>query len=181
MTNRHEDQLTKPRAARGEAGFTLVEALSAIVILAFGLMAVANLMAVAATSNSVANQSTAATTLATQQMERLKAIPFTDPGTNNLNAALTPGGDLDSDQAGYFLDPANPLPDDPPVNVQGVGTISVRWQIAGVPDAVDGVTRLLFITVRAQGTGALSGARSRAEFTVFRHCGDSDPAGLNCP
>jgi len=167
-----------PTAAgsRGEAGFTLVEALCAIVILAFGLMAVANLMVVAATSNSVANQGTAATTLATQQMERLKNIPFTDENTNVLNANLQPGGDLETDQPGYFIDPANPVPGEPQIDVQGVGRMRVRWQISAV-DA-----RTLFIVVRSEGTGALSGARSRAEFTVFRTCTDqAPPPGLNCP
>jgi type II secretory pathway pseudopilin PulG len=168
---------TSPKEHRGsEAGFTLVEAMCAIVILAFGLIAIANLMAVAASSNSVANQSTAATTLATQQLERLKNIPFTTPGTNVLNPLLTPGGDLDNDAAGYFLDPLAPAAGDPPVDVPGVGQIRVRWQIAQIDP------RSLFIVVRAEGTGALSGARSRAEFTVFRACTDSaPPPGLNCP
>lgn len=163
-----------PRAHE-ESGFTLVEALCAIVILAFGLVAIANLMVVAATSNSVANQGTAATTLATQQLERLKAIPFTAPGSNNLNPLLNPGGDLDSDQGGFFLDPLNPVQGDPVVDIPSVGIIQVRWTIAQVDP------RTLFITVRAQGTGAFSGARSRAEFTTFRSCTDSNPAGLNCP
>ena len=48
--------------AQREAGFTLIEALVAIVILAFGLMAVTNLLVVAAASNTVGNHSTAATT-----------------------------------------------------------------------------------------------------------------------
>lgn len=48
----------------GEAGFTLVEALLAVVVLIFGLMAVTNLMLVAASSNSVANQGTPAVTSA---------------------------------------------------------------------------------------------------------------------
>jgi type II secretory pathway component PulJ len=161
--------------ARQEAGFTLVEALCAIVILAFGLIAIANMMAVAATSNSVANQSTAATTLATQQLERLKSIPFTLPNSNVQNPALNPGGDLENDAAGFFLDSLNPQPGDPVVDIPKVGVIQVRWTIAQVDP------RTLFITVRAQGTGPLSGARSRAEFTTFRSCTDSNPAGLNCP
>jgi type II secretory pathway component PulJ len=161
--------------SRQESGFTLVEALCAIVILAFGLIAIANMMAVAATSNSVANQSTAATTLATQQLERLKSIPFTLPNSNVQNPALNPGGDLENDDAGFFLDPLNPQAGDPVVDIPKVGVIQVRWTIAQVDP------RTLFITVRAQGTGPLSGARSRAEFTTFRSCTDSNPAGLNCP
>ena len=162
--------------ARSEAGFTLVEALCAIVILAFGLIAIANLMLVAATSNTVANQGTAATTLATRQMEILKNIPFTNPPTSaTFNPALAPGGNLDADDAtppGYFT---------PPVDIPGVGEVRVRWQITAIPDPTSGATTTLFIAVRAEGTGALTGARSRAEFTTFRSCTDSDPAGLNCP
>src|SRR5512135_3547346 len=57
----------------GEAGFTLVEALVAIVVLVFGLMAVTNLMLVAASSNSVANQGTAAVASAIRAMDMIKA------------------------------------------------------------------------------------------------------------
>jgi len=182
----HRTKLPETPVGRGgtnsEAGFTLIEALCAIVILVFGLIAIANLMLVAATSNAVANQGTAATTLATQQMEILKSIPFTDQPANPsvLNPALAPGGDLTNDDVAEIA--ANPtFIIDPPVNVPGVGEIRVRWQIVGVADPADGVVRTLHITVRAQGTGGLTGARSRSEFTTFRSCTDTDPAGLNCP
>jgi type II secretory pathway pseudopilin PulG len=148
---------------RGEAGFTLVEALCAIVILAFGLIAIANLLLVASTSNTTANISTAATTLAVQQLENLKAVSFDDP-----LGLLVAGGDLDNDQAGYFTNP--------PAEIPGVGQIRVRWRI------VDVDTQTKFITVRAESTALLIGPRSRAEFTVFRSCTDATPApGLNCP
>ena len=51
----------RERSGRGrEAGFTLVEALVAVIVLVFGLMAVTNLMLVAASgSNTVADQGTA--------------------------------------------------------------------------------------------------------------------------
>jgi type II secretory pathway pseudopilin PulG len=150
-----------------EAGFTLVEALCAIVILAFGLIAVTNLLLVASTSNTTANMSTAATTLAAQQLENLKAIPFAD-----VNAIPTPalaaGGDLEADAAGFVSNP--------PIDVPGVGQIRVRWLI------VDVDTQTKFIAVRAESTAPLIGARSRAEFTVFRSCTDSaPPPALNCP
>jgi len=128
-----------------EAGFTLVEALIAMVILAFGLIAVTNLLLVAATSNAVANQSTAATSIASQQLEQLKALPFTDAG-------LAPGGSLTTDSGSYFSDSDMP----------GVGRIHTRWQITNVD------TTTKFIVVRAEGLGALAGPRSRAEFTTFR-------------
>ena len=151
----------------GEAGFTLVEALCAIVILAFGLIAITNLLLVASTSNTTANLSTAATTLAAQQLENLKAIPFADANAIPT-AALAAGGDLDADAAGFFTDP--------PADIPGVGRILVRWKIVDI----DPQTK--FIAVRAESTALLIGARSRAEFTVFRSCTDAaPPPALNCP
>lgn len=138
-----------------EAGFTLVEALVAIVILVFGLIAVTNLMLVAASSNSVANQSTAAATIAAQRLEQLKAQPFT---------SLTPGGDVASDVTNFNQD------DDVP----GVGRIHTRWAVVAI--AAD--AQVYFIQVRSEGTGALSVGRSRAEFTTFRSCTN---VALGCP
>jgi type II secretory pathway pseudopilin PulG len=139
-----------------ESGFTLVEALIAIVILVFGLIAIANLMIVAASSNSVANQATGAATIASLQLERLKALPFNAAG-------MAAGGDVLSDVTGFNRD------DDLP----GVGRIHTRWQIVGTGDP-----EVLFIRVRSEGTGALSVSRSRAEFTTFRTCTNT---ALGCP
>ncbi len=130
---------------RRQAGFTLVEALIAMVILSFGLIAVTNLMLVATTSNTVGNQSTAAASVASQRMDQLKALSFT-------NVGLTPGGSVTADTNGYFDD----------TQVAGVGTIHTRWQIT----SIDTTTK--YLVVRSEGAGALSGPRSRAEFTTFR-------------
>jgi type II secretory pathway pseudopilin PulG len=138
-----------------EAGFTLVEALVAIVILVFGLIAVTNLLVVAASSNSVANQATAAATIAAQRLELLKAQPFT---------SLTTGGDLDSDVANFNQN------DDVP----GVGRIHTRWAVVGIA----GDAQVYFVAVRSEGTGVLSVRRSRAEFTTFRSC---TSVALGCP
>lgn len=146
---KQESLSSVPPAPQGEKGFTLVEALTAIVILAFGLIAITNLMVVAASSNSVANQSTAATTAASQVLEQLRAAPF--------ETLIAGTGDVTADVAGFFRD------DDVP----GVGRIHTRWQIQNF---VPANARALFITVRSEGTGALSGARSRAEFTTIRAC-----------
>jgi type II secretory pathway pseudopilin PulG len=138
-----------------EAGFTLVEALVAIVILVFGLIAVTNLLVVAASSNSVANQATAAATIAAQRLELLKAQPFT---------SLTTGGDLDSDILNFNQN------DDVP----GVGRIHTRWAVV----AIAGDAQVYFVAVRSEGTGVLSVRRSRAEFTTFRSCTN---VALGCP
>lgn len=146
---------------RHEAGFTLVEAMIAIVILVFGLMAITNLMIVSASSNTVANHMTGATGQANETMERLKAVPFTQ---------LTVGGDLASDagsapncqeSAQNCVIPGNfnayrPIP--------GVGVLRTRWTI----ESEDAQT--MFIIVRSESTSPLVGSRSRAELTMFRSC-----------
>jgi len=157
------------RPDEGEAGFTLIEALIAIVVLVFGLVAITNLMIVAASSNSAGNQGSAATTIASEQLELLKAIPFTDP---RLNA----GGNLDTNQAGYFRDsdPASGTDYDPRMSVPGVGIFRVRWQIT----QIGGDAQTRFIRVRAEPIGGLMRARARAEFATFRSCTSTT---LGCP
>ncbi len=155
---------TRREAVEGgaEAGFTLVEALVAIVVLIFGLMAITNLMLVAASSNSVANQSTAAVTSAIRAMDLIKATSFKD--------LMTGGEAFTVDAAKSCSDPtltvAAPSPDwhcnD---EVPGVGVVHTHWYITATDDK-----RLFHILVRSEGTGALSAARSRAEFTTFRAC-----------
>jgi len=150
--------LLRSSARDRESGFTLVEALVAIVVLAFGLIAVTNLMMVAGTSNMVANSMTASTTAATRTLEDLKARPFDDP-------ALAIGGSVDDDSAcpAYCRDDSVP----------GVATIHTRWQVVGTGDG-----ELVFIRVRSEAQGAMARQRSRAEFTTFRACTNRD---INCP
>jgi type II secretory pathway pseudopilin PulG len=147
-----------------ESGFTLVETLVAIVVLVFGLMAVTNLLLVAATSNTVANQASAATASASQVMDLLRSTPW---------ANVNPGGSLTADTT-------SPSPDcrqlTSPVTayncddfIPGVGTIKTRWQVT----AGTGTVRLRQITVASEGTGAMAGARSRATFTTYRSCTQS--------
>ena len=166
-----------PNGRRGESGFTLVETLVAIVILVFGLMAVTNLLFVAASANTVANHSSAATASASQVMDVLRSTRWADIAPP---LAVVPGGDLDNDATSPSPDcKALPSPITGVFNcddtIPGVGTIKTRWTIA---PAV-GTVRLLQITVRSEGTGVLAAARSRATFTTYRACTQSTPA--SCP
>jgi len=159
---------TRTATRRGEAGFTLVEALVAIIVLVFGLMAVTNLMVVAASSNSVANQSTAAVTSATRVLDLIKATSFANLPVGSATWETTPGGGLDCNDA------ALPLTDFHCTEaIPGVGNIHTHWTITATTDP-----RLLHIRVRSEGMGVLSGARSRAEFTTFRACTN---ASGGCP
>jgi len=141
--------------AAEEAGFTLVEALFAMVILIFGLLAVTNLLIVGASSNSTANQSSATTALASEQLERLKAIPFT---------SLATGGTIDTDTTNFFRDDA----------IDGVGPMKTRWVVT----APSNQTR--FITVRSEPLGGFMRTRARAEFSTFRTC-TAQPLGCPAP
>jgi type II secretory pathway pseudopilin PulG len=174
---------------RGEAGFTLIEALISIVILVFGLAAVTNLFLVGGTSNQTANHMSATTAEALETLEALKAVSFA-----NLNV----GGDLDADigtetgdpNGNGFCDPdcltdPNLCPTDcvsQPTTynyyrtVPGVGMIRTRWRIDNpIPGAAG--APVCFIRVRSESVAPLvGGIRSRAEFTTFRTC-----TTANCP
>jgi len=172
-----------PDARRGQAGFTLVETLVAIVVLTFGLMAVTNLLLVSASSDQVANQATAAATSASQVMDVLKSQPWSD-----LDPAGH-GGNLTADtQTPAPNCRALPVPITGVFNcddvIDGVGTIKTRWTIA----AVAGTGRLLMVTVRSEGTGVLGAGRTTTTFTALRACTESTlgscpalPGGICCP
>ncbi|MET0553904.1 MAG: prepilin-type N-terminal cleavage/methylation domain-containing protein [Vicinamibacteria bacterium] len=138
-----------------EAGFTLVEVLIAIVVLVFGLIAVTNLLLVGASNNTAANLGTASTAAAAQQMEVLKARSFAEL------VALT--GPLGGTSTGTQQVP-----------MQGAGAIQVNWTIERR------ASQLMFITVQAQGSGAMVAARSRAILTSFRSC-TAETAGCPAP
>ena len=159
------------KASSGEAGFTLVESLVAIVVLVFGLIAVTNLMLVAATSNSVANQSTGATASASERMEILRNMQFpalvASAGAGDLANDVGPTGPCSP--AGGGAVPMPPATYNCTDDIPGVGLIVTRWRI----DNVLGTGRMVSIRVRSEGTGVLSQARSRAEFTTLRSCTDA--------
>jgi type II secretory pathway pseudopilin PulG len=148
--------LSNDRRTRTEAGFTIVEVLIAIVVLVFGLIAVTNLFIVAGSSNTVANQATAATDVAAGIVEGFK---------NQSWNTLTPV---------TMAAVGSPQRTD---SIVGVGTINSYWSITDVND-VGSTVRVKFIRVRSEGASRLSRGRSRAELTTYRTC--TTPA-LGCP
>jgi type IV pilus assembly protein PilV len=62
----------------GDRGFTLIEVLLAMAIFAIGILALAGLQVSYIRGNATARYSTEATVLASQAVERLKALPTTD-------------------------------------------------------------------------------------------------------
>jgi prepilin-type N-terminal cleavage/methylation domain-containing protein len=138
-------RVSQMQGRRQQPGFTLIEAMIAVVVLVFGLVAISQLFMVAAASNGTANRATAAAAEASQQMERLMAVPFDH---------LTDGGGVDGAAGGCG---GNIIQKDVP----GAGPIWTCWRIA----AVNGDLR--FIQVRSQAVG-LFPALTRAEFSTFR-------------
>jgi len=157
----------RERSGRGgEAGFTLIEALVAVLVLVFGLMAVTNLMLVAASSNTVANQGTAAVNTATRVMDMVKSSTYGSFGPVDTPWETPPGGGPSCGDPALMTLGVGHCTD----SIPGVGAIHAHWTIT--QDPLD--ARLYFVRVRAEGLGALAGARSRADFTTFRSCTNLD-------
>lgn len=151
----------RPRPA--EAGFTLIEALIAIVVLVFGLIGITNLFVVATASNQIGNLTTAAAVRSSETLEKLKAVPF---------MTITPGGSLSADVGtagvnGGVMTAANTLAYHTEETVPGVGVVKSRWLI--VNDAT-GNNDAIYITVRSEVFGPFGGQLSRAEYSTWRTC-----------
>ena len=141
-----------------EAGFTLMEALIATLILMFGLASIFNLMILATTSNNVANRSSAATLIASRQLEVLRATPY-----NQLALVVGAGDTLTTQTPGFFAI----------TTVEGVGQFETRWMLQTLTNA-----NLMFLQVRTE-PGGFRGRQARAEFTTIRACTLGVTAG--CP
>jgi len=145
------------RERSSEGGFTLVEALIAMVILMVGLAAVANMMIMAGTSNTAANLSSGATASATEAMETLKAQPFANlaPGTGFASPFGSPGPGLSVNTAYRYAG-----------GMSGVGKVDTRWEVSTPAN----LSNVRFIEVRSQMLGRLGSGLSLTRFTTFRTC-----------
>lgn len=63
-----------------QGGFTLLEVLVAVSILAFGILAVGSMQVASITTNGYAHRVTEASVLARDQLERLMVLPYADAG-----------------------------------------------------------------------------------------------------
>jgi len=112
-----------------EKGFTLLELMIAMVVLGIGILALIQMQVAAMSGNSSANQMTIATTLAQDQIERLKRLSFfdaalADTNVGNNGALTNPTDDESFDQTDA----------DNPIN-ESSGTTGLRryrrfWSIA---------------------------------------------------
>jgi type IV pilus assembly protein PilV len=104
-------------------GFSLIEVLIALVILAVSLLGVAGLMATITRNNSYGGHLTEAATLAQDKLEQLRATPS---GMINLNIAITdnPVGSTGVTYTRSWVAVPNTPP---PGNTLNTITITVSW------------------------------------------------------
>jgi type IV pilus assembly protein PilV len=84
----HKKQRTEIRAMQNDAGFTIIEVVIAISILAVGLLGVAAMQTSAIQVNSAAGQMTTRMNWAQDKMEELMALPYTDTLLVDNNSAV---------------------------------------------------------------------------------------------
>jgi prepilin-type N-terminal cleavage/methylation domain-containing protein len=65
------------RARRSQAGFTLIEMVVSMLVFSVAVMGLASTMAVAVASDTHAGEQTRALALASQRLEEIKAVPYT--------------------------------------------------------------------------------------------------------
>lgn len=117
----------RKRAGRGSAGFTLIEVVIALFLLAVGLISTAPLFVYAKQQNAAGGEDTALGAIAMRHLERLHSVDY---------HFLDPGGDLEAEVDGY-LDESEP------------GYL-VRWSIEDDPAAV-GLLKVITVRVVANG------------------------------
>ena len=107
----------------GSKGFTLVEILTALVILSICLLGMAGLMATTTKNNSFGGHLTEAATIAQDKLEQLRATPF---GMIPVNATITdnPVGSTGVTYNRSWVAVPNIAP---PGNTLDVITITVSW------------------------------------------------------
>ena len=166
---RIERQLTQERTA----GFSLIEVMVSMVILLVGLLALAQMMGVATSSNTLSGRRTSATALAKEQLERLKAAPFyTNPAAKTVNPLLlpSPADSLDNPAVGYvaFFDP------DGQPTAAGTHLFEVRWNIqslvptSGAPGNPLSMLRIEVRCMPAEGAQDPFAIVGEARFVTFR-------------
>ena len=143
-----------PASKNSQSGFSLVELLVAIVILAIGLLGLAQLQITAIKTNSQSFTSTAASVLAQRVLEQVSSFPPEDSLFNG------PGN-------GTWSRP----PITSPVTLSGGGTYNITYVVETVdsdndPSTNNDITNLYKVTVTVSSTSELSTVLGKKERTV---------------
>jgi prepilin-type N-terminal cleavage/methylation domain-containing protein len=135
------------RTRKGRNGFTLLELLIAVSLLAIGLLAVASMQSVAMNANMVSNRLTVATTLAQQVAEDMLSWNISDPRLNSpsMPAATAPNY--------IFTNPSTGVSLGTQIYIPGAGTYSARYS-AEPNITITGNTRLVIIVSYLSGNAS---------------------------
>ena len=116
-----KDKIKRCRMVEKNGGFTLLEVMIALVIMAVGLLGLAALQLVAVKSNAFSSEMTYATMLVQQHAEVLKSLPFTD-------TKLTPGShtELGSSKGVQYTVTWNVTDNIPTTDMKSVN-VTVQW------------------------------------------------------
>ncbi len=123
---------SKLKKEKREKGFTLVEVMIAVAILAFGILSIASMQTSFMYGNTLANRLTEGTSWAGNKMEELLTIPDTDTqlssGTHGPETVMSGVSRYDINwEVIDSVDPSNPLEDAKLI------IVTVTWQDKGNP------------------------------------------------
>ena len=120
---------------QNERGFTLIEAIVAMLVCTIGLVAMAELMAVTLRLQQLGRNSTSAVRLAQDKVDELTTMTF-DTTSPDYNPAVGCGGNLEAPAAPHTDTPMedNGTPDNPADDTVTKG-YTRRWVITAGPDA----------------------------------------------
>ena len=120
-----------PASKKMQAGFTMIELLVAVVILAIGMLGLAQLQITAIKTNAQSATSTAATALAQQIVEDVAAMNADHPM-------------FDGPNSGTWADS--------PITVEGAGTYDVTYDVSQVQAAGNNVTNVFRVEITVTST-----------------------------
>jgi type IV pilus assembly protein PilV len=152
------------RTRKSRNGFTLLELLIAVSLLAIGLLAVVSMQSVAMNANMVSNRLTVATTLAQQVAEDMLSWNISDPRLNSpgipMPAAAAPNY--------IFINPSTGASMGTQIYIPGAGTYSARYSTTpNFPvngTTVNGNTQIIMIVSYLSG----SGPKDLVTYTVYK-------------
>jgi len=119
MVQERASETIASKRKRHEQGFTLLEIMIAVSILAIGLLAVASLQITSIRGNAFASGVTEGTTLATDRIEKLLALPYTD-------TALSAGSHTESNPPSGYAVTWQVTDDTPLINTKTID-LTVTW------------------------------------------------------
>ncbi len=152
------ERKTRTRPVQG--GFTLIEAVIALVVLSIGVLSLQRMQLTTIRGNGDAQSITAAATRAADRVERLTALPYSDPLLVDQNGDGAGGLDKTTNAAGTqvtadFLSTVNASGNEVITNSGGTvpantSKFSVYWNVAD-NSAVPGTKIIRVITVWGEG------------------------------